>query len=86
MTEQQPNDKTMPDPLRSERYVVRLNSRDGKVVYAKSMTQKRTVESVGLVIASAAMKIASQSPRGAANCSAELPWRVVLSTSDSKGR
>jgi len=35
-----------------------LNSRDGKVVYAKTMTQKRILESAERIIAKANKKIA----------------------------
>jgi hypothetical protein len=45
------------EPARSGRYEVRLASRDGKVVYAKSMTQKRILESAERIIAKAHEKI-----------------------------
>lgn len=49
---------TTNNSARSGRYEVKLNSRDGKVVYAKSMTQKRILESAERIIAKANKKIA----------------------------
>ncbi|MFQ4149543.1 hypothetical protein AAGW05_12735 [Arthrobacter sp. LAPM80] len=58
MTNPQRIDGTTNNPARSGRYEVKLNSRDGKVVYAKSMTQKRILESAERIIAKANKKIA----------------------------
>lgn len=58
MTNPQRIDATSHNAARSGRYEVKLNSRDGKIVYAKSMTQKRILESAERIIAKANKKIA----------------------------
>lgn len=50
--------ETAHSPAHSSRYEVKLDSRDGKIVYAKSMTQKRILESAERIIAKANKKIA----------------------------
>lgn len=49
---------TTPAPARSGGYEITLDSRDGKVVYARSLTQKRILESAERIIAKANKKIA----------------------------
>lgn len=58
MANQQRISGTTHNPARSGRYEVKLDSREGKVVYAKSMTQKRILESAERIIAKANKKIA----------------------------
>lgn len=53
MTSRQHIDRTAPNQGRADRYEVRLASRDGKVVFAKSLTQKRILESAERIIAKA---------------------------------
>lgn len=60
MTNPQRIGGTTHNSARSGRYEVKLNSRDGKVVYATSMTQKRILESAERIIAKANKKIAEQ--------------------------
>lgn len=58
MTSPQRIGGTTHNSARSGRYEVKLNSRDGKVVYAKSMTPKRILESAERIFAKANKKIA----------------------------
>lgn len=58
MTNPQRIGGTTRNSVRSGSYEVKLNSRDGKVVYAKSMTQKRILESAERIIAKANKKMA----------------------------
>ncbi len=58
MTDQQRISPTTPSPAHSRRYEVKLDSRDGKVVYVKSMAQKQILESAERIIAKANKKIA----------------------------
>lgn len=57
MAEKNRASRTTHEPDRSGRYEVRLASRNGKVVYAKSLTQKRILESAERIIAKANKKI-----------------------------
>jgi hypothetical protein len=59
MTSQQDINRTANKPARTGRYEVRLASRDGKVVYAKTLTQKRILESAERIIAKANKKATS---------------------------
>lgn len=58
MTNPQQISGTARDSAQAVKYEITLNSRDGKVVYAKSITQKRILESAERIIAKANKKIA----------------------------
>jgi hypothetical protein len=53
MTSRQDINRTARKPATGGVYAVRLASRGGKVVYAKSLTQKRILESAERIIAKA---------------------------------
>lgn len=59
MTSQPHISRAAKKSARPGKYEVRLASRDGKVVYAKTLTQKRILESAERIIAKANKKTGS---------------------------